>query len=60
MLNGSLKHHDLSWVSKFNRQQRLARGNCRKPKGFAFIEFVDERDAEDAKTQVDGSMLDGR
>ena len=34
--------------------------HTKKPKGFAFIEFVDERDAEDARAQVDGSMLDGR
>jgi len=34
--------------------------HTKRPKGFAFIEYVDERDAEDARAQVDGSMLDGR
>jgi RNA recognition motif-containing protein len=32
----------------------------KRPRGFAFIEFVDQRDAEDAKSELDGTTLDGR
>lgn len=32
----------------------------KRPRGFAFIEFVDQRDAEDAKAELDGTTLDGR
>lgn len=32
----------------------------KRPRGFAFVEFVDQRDAEDAKAELDGSTLDGR
>lgn len=32
----------------------------KRPRGFAFVEFVDQRDAEDAKAELDGTTLDGR
>jgi RNA recognition motif-containing protein len=31
-----------------------------EPKGFAFIEFKDEREADDARHGIDGTTLDGR
>jgi RNA recognition motif-containing protein len=37
-----------------------ARPNPQRPRGFAFVEFVDQRDAEDAKAELDGVTLDGR
>ncbi len=33
---------------------------CRETKGFAFVEFLDERDAKDAKEEMDRTMVDGR
>ena len=32
----------------------------RVPRGFAFVEFIDRRDATDALEQTDGTILDGR
>jgi RNA recognition motif-containing protein len=30
------------------------------PRGFAFVRFLDKRDAEDAQRGLDGTMIDGR
>merc|ERR1711970_1635757 len=32
----------------------------REPRGFAFVEFLDERDAADCQDAMDGRPLDGR
>jgi len=32
----------------------------REPKGFAFVEFRSEREAEDARRNLDGVRIDGR
>jgi len=32
----------------------------RRPRGFGFIEFVDERDADDAMNALDGRVWGGR
>lgn len=32
----------------------------RRPRGFGFVEFLDDRDAEDAMHGLDRSMLGGR
>jgi RNA recognition motif-containing protein len=45
-------------TGRANQPAFLAR--CRRPRGFAFIEFVDERDAGDAKAELDRMVLDGR
>ena len=31
-----------------------------EPRGFAFVRFVDKRDAEDAQRALDGAEIDGR
>ena len=31
-----------------------------EPRGFAFVRFVDKRDAEDAQRALDGADIDGR
>jgi RNA recognition motif-containing protein len=31
-----------------------------EPRGFAFVRFLDKRDAEDAQRALDGTLLDGR
>lgn len=33
---------------------------CRRPRGFGFIEFAYERDAEDAMNALDGKIWGGR
>ena len=33
---------------------------CSEPRGFAFVEFLDARDARDAQRKIDGMYLDGR
>ena len=33
---------------------------CRRPRGFGFVEFMDERDAEDAMYGLDGKLFGGR
>lgn len=33
---------------------------CSEPKGFAFVEFKTERDANDARAGLDGVRIDGR
>ncbi len=43
-----------------HRLNLVPRWFVQKPRGFAFIEFVDKRDAEDAKAELDGVALDGR
>ena len=34
--------------------------SCRRPRGFGFVEFMDERDAEDAMYGLDGKNFGGR
>lgn len=34
--------------------------NTKRPKGYAFVEFFDRRDAQDAIYRLDGYELDGR
>lgn len=34
--------------------------NCREPRGFGFVQFVDPADAQEAKYQMDGQVLLGR
>jgi FUS-interacting serine-arginine-rich protein 1 len=46
----------LTWVEL----AELPLPSRRRPRGFAFIEFVDERDAADAKADLDRMVLDGR
>lgn len=31
----------------------------RRPRGFGFVEYIDQRDAQDAVNRLDGSLLDG-
>lgn len=33
---------------------------CREPRGFGFVQFVDAADAADAKYELDGQVLLGR
>lgn len=33
---------------------------CREPRGFGFVQFVEPADAEEAKYQMDGQLLQGR
>ena len=42
--------------------QRLSKALmlCRRPRGFGFIEFAYERDAEDAMNALDGKIWGGR
>ncbi|CAN1144303.1 Serine/arginine-rich SC35-like splicing factor SCL30A [Linum perenne] len=39
---------------------RNLRHDCREPRGFGFIQFVDPSDAADAKYNMDGEVLLGR
>ncbi|XP_040372512.1 serine/arginine-rich SC35-like splicing factor SCL33 isoform X2 [Rosa chinensis] len=39
---------------------RNLRHDCRDPRGFGFVQFVDPADAEDAKYHMDGQILLGR
>ena len=33
---------------------------CRKPRGFGFVQYIDPADAADAKYELDGQVLLGR
>ncbi|PQP93806.1 serine/arginine-rich SC35-like splicing factor SCL30A [Prunus yedoensis var. nudiflora] len=39
---------------------RNLRHDCREPRGFGFVQFVEPADAEEAKYQMDGQLLQGR
>ena len=51
---------DLSYTIFFRLSNSFIAFCIREPKGFAFIEFSDNRDAEDAQHGLDRKLIDGR
>ena len=49
-----------SWVLLLTNMGCSRPIQCRRVRGFGFVEFIDERDAEDAERHFDGTVIGGR